>query len=48
MAAAEGELTARVNRLLTPPRPLSPVTQAAIVLAAVLLVAAPVLLLITP
>jgi Zn-dependent protease with chaperone function len=48
MAAAEGELTARVNRLLTPPRPLSPVTQAAIVLAAALLVAAPVLLLITP
>jgi Zn-dependent protease with chaperone function len=48
MAAAEGELTARVKRLLTPPRPLSPVTQAAIVLAAVVLVATPVVLLITP
>ncbi|HWG02797.1 MAG TPA: M56 family metallopeptidase [Trebonia sp.] len=48
MAAAEGELTARVNRLLTPPRPLPSAAQAAIVLAAAALVATPVLLLITP
>lgn len=44
----EGELTARVNRLLTPPSPLSRPVQAAIVLSAALLVATPVLLLIAP
>jgi Zn-dependent protease with chaperone function len=48
LAVAEGELTARVNRLLAPPPPLSRAAQAGIVLAAVLLAAAPVLLLITP
>jgi Zn-dependent protease with chaperone function len=48
VAGAEGELTARVLRLLTPPPPLSRATQAAIVLAAALLVAAPLLLLVAP
>ena len=48
LAAAEGELTARVNRLLTPPPPLSRPVQAAVVLAAVLLVAASLLLLVVP
>ena len=48
LAAAEGELTARVNRLLTPPPPLSRPVQAGVVLAAVLLVAAPLLLLVFP
>jgi Zn-dependent protease with chaperone function len=46
LAAAEGELTARVNRLLAPPRPLPRPVQAAVVLTAAVLVAAPVLLLI--
>jgi Zn-dependent protease with chaperone function len=45
---AEGDLTARVNRLLAPPRPLSRPVQAAIVLSAALLVAAPILLLVAP
>lgn len=48
LAAAEGELTARVARLLRPPPPLSRATQAAIVLAAALLVTAPLLLLVLP
>ena len=48
LAAAEGELTARVSRLLTPPPPLSRATQAAVVLAAALLVMAPLLLLVVP
>ena len=48
LAAAEGELTARVNRILTPQPPLPRATQAAVVLAAVALVAVPLLLLITP
>jgi Zn-dependent protease with chaperone function len=48
LAAAEGELTARVLRLLTPPPPLSRATQASIVLAAALLVTAPLLLLVVP
>jgi Zn-dependent protease with chaperone function len=48
LAAAEGELTARVNRLLTPPPPLARPLQAGVVLAAVLLVAAPLLLLVLP
>jgi beta-lactamase regulating signal transducer with metallopeptidase domain len=48
LAAAEGELTARVNRLLTPPGPLPRAVQAAVVLAAAVLVAAPLLLLIAP
>ena len=48
VAEAEGELTARVLRLLTPPPPLSRATQAAIVLAAALLVTAPLLLLVAP
>jgi Zn-dependent protease with chaperone function len=47
LAVAEGELTARVNRLLAPPPPLSRAVQAGIVLAAALLAAAPVLLLVT-
>jgi hypothetical protein len=48
VAEAEGELTARVLRLLTPPPPLPRATQAAIVLAAALLVTAPLLLLVAP
>jgi hypothetical protein len=48
LAAAEGELTARVLRLLTPPPPLSRAAQVAIVLAAALLVTASLLLLVVP
>jgi Zn-dependent protease with chaperone function len=48
LAAAEGELTARVNRLLTPPPPLPRPLQAGVVLAAVLLVTVPLLLLVLP
>jgi Zn-dependent protease with chaperone function len=48
LAAAEGELTARVNRLLTPLPPLSRPVQAGVVLAAALLVTAPLLLLVLP
>ncbi len=49
MAAAEGELTARVSRLLTPLPPLPRAAQAAIMLAAGLTVALPLLLLlVTP
>jgi Zn-dependent protease with chaperone function len=48
LAVAEGELTARVLRLLTPPPPLSRAAQAAVVLTAALVVATPVLLLVTP
>jgi Zn-dependent protease with chaperone function len=48
LAAAEGELTARVNRLLTPPPPLSRAVQAGVVLTAALLVTAPLLLLVFP
>jgi hypothetical protein len=48
LAAAEGELTARVNRLLAPPPPLSRPVQAGVVLAAALLVTAPLLLLVLP
>jgi len=48
LAAAEGELTARVNRLLAPPPPLSRLVQAGVVLAAALLVTAPLLLLVFP
>jgi Zn-dependent protease with chaperone function len=49
LAAAEGELTARVSRLLSPQPPLPKAAQAAVMLSAALLVAAvPVLLLLTP
>jgi Zn-dependent protease with chaperone function len=48
VADGEGELTARVSRLLSPPAPLSRVTQAGIVLAAALVVATPLLLFLTP
>jgi len=48
LAAAEGELTARVNRLLTPPPPLARPLQAGVVLAAALLVTAPLVLLVLP
>jgi Zn-dependent protease with chaperone function len=48
LAVAEGELTARVNRLLTPPRPLPRAAQATVFLAAALLVAVPVVLLVIP
>lgn len=48
LAAAEGELTARVTRLLAPQPPLSRAAAAAVVLAAAALAAAPVLLLVTP
>jgi Zn-dependent protease with chaperone function len=46
LAVGEGELTARVNRLLAPPRPLPHAAQGAVVLAAALLVAGPLLLLV--
>jgi beta-lactamase regulating signal transducer with metallopeptidase domain len=45
LAAGEGELTARVNRILVP-QPLPRATQAAVVLAAVALVALPLVLLV--
>jgi Zn-dependent protease with chaperone function len=48
MAAAEGELTARVNRLLTPQPPLPRTAQAAVVLAAAATVAVPLLLMVIP
>jgi Zn-dependent protease with chaperone function len=48
LAVAEGELTARVNRLLTPPRPLPRTVQAAVFLAAALLVTVPIVLLVIP
>ena len=48
MAAAEGELTARVNRLLTPPRPLPRATQLAVIVGSGALVALPLLLLVLP
>jgi Zn-dependent protease with chaperone function len=48
LGAAEGELTARVRRLLTPPPPLSRTTQAGIVLASALLITVPLLLLVAP
>jgi Zn-dependent protease with chaperone function len=46
LAAAEGELTVRVNRILTPQPPLPRAAQAAVVLAAIALVAVPLLLLV--
>ncbi|MGH3167529.1 MAG: M56 family metallopeptidase [Trebonia sp.] len=46
LAAAEGELTVRVNRILTPQPPLPRAAQAAVVLAAIALVAIPLLLLV--
>jgi Zn-dependent protease with chaperone function len=45
LSAAEGELTARVNRLLAPPPPLSRAAQAVVVLTAAALVLTPLLLL---
>ena len=48
LAVGEGELTARVNRLLTPQPPLSRAVQAGIVLASAILATTPVLLLIAP
>jgi Zn-dependent protease with chaperone function len=48
LAVAEGELTARVSRLLTPPPPLPRVIQAAVVLSAGLIVALPLILFVTP
>ena len=48
LAVAEGELTARVLRLLTPPPPLSRAAQAAVVLTAAVVVATPLLLLVMP
>ena len=47
LAAAEGELTARVNRLLAPQPPLSRPAQATVMLAAAVLVALPLVLLVT-
>jgi hypothetical protein len=46
LSAAEGELTARVLRLLTPPPPLPRATQAAVVIGSVALVALPLTLLV--
>lgn len=48
LAAAEGELTARVTRLLTPPPPLHKATQAAVIIGSAALVAVPLLLLVLP
>jgi len=48
LAVAEGELTARVSRILTPQPPLPRAAQAAVVLAAAALVAIPLLLLVVP
>jgi Zn-dependent protease with chaperone function len=48
LAVAEGELTARVNRILVPQPPLPRATQAAVVLASALLVGVPLLLLVIP
>jgi Zn-dependent protease with chaperone function len=48
LAAAEGELTARVNRILAPPPPLPRAVQVSVVLAAAGLVALPLLLLVVP
>jgi Zn-dependent protease with chaperone function len=48
LAVAEGDLTARVSRLLTPPPPMPRAAQAAVILAAALLVAVPLLLLVAP
>ncbi|MGH3493944.1 MAG: M56 family metallopeptidase, partial [Sciscionella sp.] len=48
LAAAEGELTARVNRILTPQPPLPRVTQAGILLASAVLVALPLVLMVIP
>jgi Zn-dependent protease with chaperone function len=48
LAAAEGELTARVTRLLTPPPPLHRGTQAAVIIGSAVLVAVPLLLLVLP
>jgi beta-lactamase regulating signal transducer with metallopeptidase domain len=48
VAEREGELTARVSRILSPQPPLPRTAQAAVVLAAVALVAIPLLLLVTP
>lgn len=48
LAAAEGELTARVTRLLTPPPPLHRATQAAVIVGSAVLVAVPLLLLVLP
>ncbi|MGH3277806.1 MAG: M56 family metallopeptidase [Trebonia sp.] len=45
LAAAEGELTARVNRLLAPQPPLPRATQAAVVIGSAALVAVPLVLL---
>jgi len=48
LAAAEGELTARVSRLLAPEPPLSRLAQVTVVLAAAVLVALPLVLLVAP
>ncbi|HEX4830020.1 MAG TPA: M56 family metallopeptidase [Trebonia sp.] len=48
LAAAEGEITARVTRLLEPPPPLARAAQAGVVLAAGLLVTSVILLLVLP
>ena len=45
LAATEGELTARVNRLLRPPAPLPKAAQAAVVVGSAALVALPLVLL---
>jgi bla regulator protein blaR1 len=46
LAAAEGEITARVTRLLTPPPPLPKAVQTAVVFSAVALIALPLVLLV--
>jgi hypothetical protein len=48
LAAAEGELTARVNRILVPQPPLPRAVQAGVVLGSALLVAVPLVLLVVP
>jgi len=48
LGAAEGELTARVNRILVPQPPLPRAVQAGVVLGSALLVAVPLVLLVVP
>jgi hypothetical protein len=48
LAVAEGEITARVNRLLSPPQPLPRAVQVAIVLSSAGFVAVPLILLVAP
>jgi Zn-dependent protease with chaperone function len=48
VAVAEGEITARVNRLMSPPQPLPRWLQTAVILGSAALVAIPLVLLVAP